>query len=101
MRVSRKGDKSLLFECAAYRQGLLLRDMAMAKVDENNEPVDAGEYTGPKLMDMDEPFTRACLGYLAERGVDQQLALFVCEYSNYLESKHYQRWLGDLHRFLE
>lgn len=101
VRITRGHEKTLMFECAAYRQGLLLRDMALAKADEEGNIEDEDAYTGAPLMDMDEVFTNACLGYLGDRGVDQQLANFIAEYAAYLESQHYQRWLGELRAFLE
>lgn len=101
VRITRGHEKALMFECAAYRQGLFLRDMALAKIDEEGNIADDDAYTGAPLMDMDEVFTNSCLGYLGDRGVDQQLANFIAEYAAYLESQHYQRWLTELRDFLQ
>lgn len=51
------------------------------------------DYPGPKLNDLDETLSEAIHEYLAERGVDEDLAAFVAGHGWRKEHLAYKRWL--------
>jgi len=52
------------------------------------------EYQGPRINDLDESLTEAVHEYLAERGLDEDLAAFVAGHAWRKEHITYRRWLG-------
>ena len=50
---------------------------------------------------LDEKLQQAFVDYLAERGVNEQLGMFIVEYSADKEQREYMGWLEGVHSFLK
>lgn len=58
-------------------------------------------YLGPPFETLDEAVQTQFEEYLAERGIDSQLALFIPEYAEYKEDKEYCGWLENVRKFVD
>ena len=56
---------------------------------------------GGHYSSLDPELQAAFTHYLRERGVDQDLAQFVCSAVGDKEEQEYQRWLADVAAFVE
>ncbi|KAK7529947.1 regulatory protein-like protein suaprga1 [Phyllosticta citribraziliensis] len=59
-----------------------------------------GIYPGPAFGQLDEDLQLLLDEYLAERGVDATLAIFIPEYIDFKEQKEYLRWLKNVKDFV-
>lgn len=59
-----------------------------------------GGYPGPNLDEAEEEVLDGIQSWLAERGVDDQLAEFVGQYSIWVEQAEYERWLQQLRDYV-
>lgn len=59
-----------------------------------------GGYPGPNLSETDEEVLDGIQGWLAERGVDDQLGEFVGQYSIWVEQAEYEIWLKQLYDYV-
>lgn len=53
-----------------------------------------GVYAGPPFNNLDEDLQVMFDRYLADRGINENLALFIPDYIDYKEQKEYVQWLG-------
>jgi complement component 1 Q subcomponent-binding protein len=58
-------------------------------------------YSGPPFPQLDEDLQVLLESYLAERGVDTELAIFIPEYIDVKEQKEYLGWLKKVKDFVE
>lgn len=58
-------------------------------------------YLGPSFETLDEGLQEQWKSYLAERGVDANLALWVPNYAEYKEQREYCDWLEGVKRFID
>lgn len=58
-------------------------------------------YRGPTYDNLDEGLQDEILNFLAERGVDEDMALFVVSYAAEKEEKEYQNWLKNFIKIAE
>lgn len=91
------GLPELFFECMANGPELQVRRVALQEEDGADKD-DA--YGGPMFSEMDGQWQFSCFDFLAERGIDDAFAEFVCAYAADAECNEYLRWLGRLNAFL-
>lgn len=60
-----------------------------------------GYYLGPQFDTLDDALQSQFHQYLAERGIDANLALFVPNYAEYKEQREYCAWLDNVKNFVE
>jgi len=60
-----------------------------------------GLYIGPQFDQLDVNVQEEFDEFLAQRGVDQSLAMFLPEYAEYKEQKEYVEWLQSVKKFVE
>jgi len=60
-----------------------------------------GVYLGPQFEQLDPGLQEAFEKYLAERGVNETLAMFIPEYAEYKEQKEYVNWLRGTTTFIQ
>jgi len=60
-----------------------------------------GLYIGPQFDHLDVNVQEEFDEFLAERGIDQSLAVFLPEYAEYKEQKEYTDWLQSVKKFVE
>lgn len=58
-------------------------------------------YGGPEISELDQQVVGNFVGYLEERGVNDEIAKFVLDYSNFREQKEYENWLTKVSKFTE
>lgn len=58
-------------------------------------------YSGPVFDKLSEDLQESVLDYLAERGIDDDMAFFVISYSEQKEQAEYVNWLNKLLLFVE
>jgi complement component 1 Q subcomponent-binding protein len=67
-----------------------------------DEPLSSEKmYSGPPFPQLDEDLQVLLESYLAERGVDTELAIFIPEYIDVKEQKEYLGWLKKVKDFVE
>jgi hypothetical protein len=57
------------------------------------------QYQGPTFAELSSTFVDAVVDYLETRGVNDDLALFVAEYSYSVEQQEYEEWLRNVVEF--
>ncbi|KAG1763720.1 mitochondrial glycoprotein [Suillus occidentalis] len=60
-----------------------------------------GLYIGPQFDTLDVSVQEEIEKWVQERGIDESLAMFVPEYSEYKEQKEYVRWLDNVKNFVD
>ncbi|KAI0078643.1 mitochondrial glycoprotein [Panus rudis PR-1116 ss-1] len=60
-----------------------------------------GLYIGPQFDTLDITVQEEFEKFIQERGINENLAMFIPEYAEYKEQKEYVRWLGDVKKFIE
>ncbi|KAH7907540.1 mitochondrial glycoprotein [Hygrophoropsis aurantiaca] len=60
-----------------------------------------GLYIGPQFDTLDVAVQEEFEKYLQERGINESLAMFIPEYSEYKEQKEYVRWLDNVKNFVD
>lgn len=60
-----------------------------------------GVYIGPQFDTLDVSLQDEFEKFLQERGVDENLAMFIPEYAEYKEQKEYTQWLGNVKSFVD
>ncbi|KAG2156899.1 mitochondrial glycoprotein [Suillus bovinus] len=60
-----------------------------------------GLYIGPQFDTLDVSVQEEIEKWLQERGINEDLAMFVPEYSEYKEQKEYVRWLDNVKNFVD
>ncbi|KAH7928563.1 mitochondrial glycoprotein [Leucogyrophana mollusca] len=60
-----------------------------------------GLYIGPQFDTLDVAVQEEFEKYLQERGINENLAMFIPEYSEFKEQKEYVRWLDNVKNFVD
>lgn len=60
-----------------------------------------GLYIGPQFDTLDVSVQEAFEQFLQERGINENLALFIPEYAEHKEQKEYVKWLENVKKFVE
>ncbi|PWY98686.1 mitochondrial glyco protein [Testicularia cyperi] len=60
-----------------------------------------GVYLGPHFETLDESLQTSFEAYLAERGIDSNLALFIPTFAEYKEQREYCSWLQNVRNFVD
>nr|UOP57159.1 putative mitochondrial p32 family protein [Thecaphora frezii] len=60
-----------------------------------------GVYVGPQFDTLDEAVQEQFENFLLERGIDQDLALFIPNFAEYKEQKEYCQWLQNVKDFVD
>jgi complement component 1 Q subcomponent-binding protein len=60
-----------------------------------------GLYIGPQFETLDVGVQEEIIRYLQERGINDDLALFIPELTEYKEQKEYVKWLGKVKGFVD
>lgn len=100
VHVTRPGKGGLTFSCIAEEGNLHITDvyyfpkadMAEAKTPEA-DLARRSLYTGPPFGNLDDSLQEIFEGYLEERGVNEQMAVFIPDYIDVKEQSEYIRWL--------
>jgi complement component 1 Q subcomponent-binding protein len=86
------------FQCNA---GSTITVVGMAITPSGSNLKEEHLYRGPTFDNLDEGLQDELLNYLAERGVDEDMALFVISYAREKEEKEYQNWLKNFMKLTE
>jgi complement component 1 Q subcomponent-binding protein len=65
-----------------------------------NQFIDPIKYQGPRFSDLDESVQTEFENYLADQGLDDELADFIIAFSEFKEENEYRNWLSNLTKFL-
>lgn len=96
IEFSRQGGHKLIFDAVAWsKSGFELSNLS------TNETTDSEAYHGPRITDLDETLTEAIHEYLAERGVDEDLAAFAAGHAWKKEHFAYRGWLNKLSAYVK
>ena len=96
-----RDNKMLRFGCLAG-DGLTISTVSMDKnVDENNVEVNDDAYGGPYFDDLSEEIQWGFREYLNQRHVNDDLALFIAEYSEVKLQKEYVGFLEQAAEFID
>lgn len=90
-------NESIIIDNISYYKDAKLATQLTADADWERR----GLYIGPVFDHLDLDVQSEFQSYLAERGIDERLALFVPEYAVYKEQKEYVRWLNSVKSFIE
>ncbi|CCF48750.1 hypothetical protein NDA11_002798 [Ustilago hordei] len=71
------------------------------KIDADADFARKAVYLGPTFETLDDGLQEQFRAFLAERGVDANLALFVPNYAEYKEQREYCAWLGHVRQFID
>ncbi|KAJ1021910.1 hypothetical protein NDA16_003672 [Ustilago loliicola] len=78
------------------------QDKALAtKIDADADFARKAVYLGPSFDTLDDAVQEQFRAYLAERGIDANLALFVPNYAEYKEQREYCAWLANVKGFID
>lgn len=106
--ITKEGQKgALVIEALAEHSAIEISNMfyfADAKLADPKDPQTEfsrrGIYPGPAFGQLDEDLQLLLDEYLAERGIDATLAIFIPEYIDFKEQKEYLRWLKNVKAFV-
>jgi len=75
--------------------GMTLYDSPALARDFSAEGLNKKErfYQGPAMAELNESLVQGMVAFLEERGVDDDFAAFVAQYSYWLEQTEYEKWL--------
>ncbi|RKP33891.1 mitochondrial glyco protein, partial [Dimargaris cristalligena] len=79
-----------------YKSGKLAKDQT-SEADYQRR----GLYMGPAFGFLDDDLKSAFEKYLEERGIDEEMAMFIPDYIDYKEQNEYTRWLKEVKEFVE
>ncbi|KAI8475442.1 MAG: mitochondrial glycoprotein [Monoraphidium minutum] len=96
--VSRAGS-ALVFECASDGSYLEIRHVSFEAEGEGGDDAETA-YTGPVFDELADPLRDAFRGYLAERGVDEELGEWLRHALYDKEQREYITWLQRVGGFL-
>ena len=57
------------------------------------------KYQGPGISELSSEVVAAFADYLTERGVTDEFAVFIADYSYWIEEAHYHKWLKQIQEF--
>jgi complement component 1 Q subcomponent-binding protein len=101
LEVTRQGrEGALLIEASVSNGSVVLEEFYYLKGAELAQPktfeaekTRSELYPGPSFNNLDEDLQDLLYNYVAEWGVNEELALFVVEYIEHKEQKDYVKWL--------
>lgn len=98
--VSQKGGEGdkVVFYCVAGQQ-VSVENVQFLPAGKSIE--DTTLYHGPLFDKLSDSLREATLGYLADRGVDDDMAFFVMAYSENKEQREYVHWLKKMMAFVD
>ena len=85
----------LQFGCEG--DGLGSFDIKTVSFDVGDSP---DPYLGPTFDSLEPDLKNAFMGYLAKRGIDDELANFIFDFKDYKENKEYIAWLEKVSAFI-
>ncbi|KAJ4953462.1 hypothetical protein NE237_030294 [Protea cynaroides] len=92
-----EGCDILEFVCSAWPDELEIQKIFMLKRD----GLPARPYVGPDFKDLDDELQNAYQEFLEERGVNDELAVFLHGYMVNKDRTEFIRWLGNVRSFIE
>lgn len=92
-----KGGKSLVFECKSDGQYFVVQH---ASVEPAGQELEESAYTGPAYEELDEDLQAKFEAYLAERGINQDLAAYLLPLVHDKEQREYMHWLEEVEEFV-
>lgn len=103
--VVTKRDKALRFFCQAGAAAMVVENILVAPAGVGDDVASlvsmSDKYQGPNFDDLEADLQSAFIEYLAERYVDDTLAIFIEAYADYKEQQLYLEWLSDVHAFIK
>lgn len=101
-----KGAETLRFGLSIEDQELVLETVAHFKdgsipKDESSvgEAKRRSTYAGPLINELDSDFVDQLLSYMDQRGVTDELAVFITEFAFWKEQQEYENWLDAVANF--
>jgi complement component 1 Q subcomponent-binding protein len=89
-------DQELVMETVAH-----FKDAGIALDDTpNGDHKRTSHYPGPLIHELDSNVADNFLSYLEERGVNDDLAVFITEYAFWVEQQEYEHWLSSVGKFV-
>ncbi|KAF9595476.1 hypothetical protein IFM89_000394 [Coptis chinensis] len=100
--VSRKGKEySLNFLCGLYPDAMGIHSVSMGpKLQTNQFSADPSKYGGPIFHDLDEKAKDALHHYIEERGVNEDLFLFLQAWLYVKDHRNFMRWFKTVGSFI-
>ena len=106
--IAKPDNGAMTIDCVSQNESILIDNISFYKDSKLATQLTAdadwerrGLYIGPVFDHLDLDVQSEFQHYLAERGVDERLAMFVPEYAVYKEQKEYVKWLGSVKDFIE
>lgn len=79
---------------ATFDDPNLAKDMSAASMSKRDH-----KYQGPAIHELDSRLVNSIIQYLDQRGVNDEFAQFVAEYSYWMEQTEYEGWLQNVANF--
>ncbi|KAK6263753.1 hypothetical protein SCA6_019187 [Theobroma cacao] len=94
-----KGDDNNVLEimCSAWPDAIVIKKLFVR--GHNRTP--AHPYIGPEFKELDDEMQDALYEFLEERGINDELAIFLHEYVKNKDKTEFIRWLGIVKSFIE
>ncbi|XP_042491494.1 uncharacterized protein At2g39795, mitochondrial-like, partial [Macadamia integrifolia] len=92
-----EGCDVLEFVCSAWPDSLEIQKIFMLR----RGGMPARPYVGPDFKDLDDELQNAYHEFLEERGLNDELAVFLHEYMVNKDKTELVRWLGNIKSFIE
>lgn len=91
------GESFLEFVCSAWPDSVEIEKVYMRGHDQMH----AQTYMGPKFEDLDDKLQDMLYEFLDERGINDELAVFLHEYMRKKDRMEYMKWLTNIKTFIE
>jgi complement component 1 Q subcomponent-binding protein, mitochondrial len=106
--IKKQGEQhALLFDCIAVNDSLeiesvrYLPNITLANSRDANVAYDLSDtYGGPVMATLEDELQEVFFEYLEARGIDENLATFINDYTLFKEQKEYIQWLKDVQNFV-
>ncbi|XP_043698947.1 uncharacterized protein At2g39795, mitochondrial-like [Telopea speciosissima] len=92
-----EGCDVLEFVCSAWPDSMEIQKIFMLR----RGGMPARPYAGPDFKDLDDELQNAYQEFLEERGVNDELAVFLHEYMVNKDKTEFMRWLGNVKSYIE
>ena len=96
MIITKPGGEKMILQCAAFDK---IQIDGMRYVSPEKLVADTTLYAGPVFDHLDAELKKALYAYVADRAIDDDLALFITAYSREKEQNEYAHWLKQLADF--
>jgi len=108
INITKAGRGSLNIDAQAQDGQFMVENVTFYKDDKLATDLTAeadwvrrGLYIGPQFETLDENVQTQFEGFLAERGISTNLALFIPNYAEYKEQREYCAWLENVKQFID